>query len=317
MKRKRPIALISTGLIVCVLTLVSVPVLNFTVHKPGRAVLTYFKALENHDTHRALSMLDIPGNTNLNGVTDDILSGAASVPRQAKVLDSTRVNDDAYDVKVSYVQGSDTRETTFRVKRGERTFGTVQKWYIKLDQWPVITIDTGGVPTAQLNGVSVPAGETPVLFPVTYTVGFNSTYLRSDLQTVDVTEPDTTSAVHLTGKPTPELTKKVSEILKKQIDQCVKEKTLMPADCSFGKKTTNQILGDVKWSVKSYPNVTLENGASGIEMAPANVELTVSGKQRDAVTAFESTFTDTVTARMRAQVRIEGNNVTVVQEEAE
>lgn len=317
MKRKRPIALISTGLIVCVLTLVSVPVLNFTVHKPGRAVLTYFKALENHDTHRALSMLDIPGNTNLNGVTDDILSGAASVPRQAKVLDSTRVNDDAYDVKVSYVQGSDTRETTFRVKRDERTFGTVQKWYIKLDQWPVITIDTGGVPTAQLNGVSVPAGETPVLFPVTYTVGFNSTYLRSDLQTVDVTEPDTTSAVHLTGKPTPELTKKVSEILKKQIDQCVKEKTLMPADCSFGKKTTNQILGDVKWSVKSYPNVTLENGASGIEMAPANVELTVSGKQRDAVTAFESTFTDTVTARMRAQVRIEGNNVTVVQEEAE
>lgn len=317
MKRKRPIALISTGLIVCVLTLVSVPVLNFTVHKPGRAVLTYFKALENHDTHRALSMLDIPGNTNLNGVTDDILSGAASVPRQAKVLDSTRVNDDAYDVKVSYVQGSDTRETTFRVKRDERTFGTVQKWYIKLDQWPVITIDTGGVPTAQLNGVSVPAGETPVLFPVTYTVGFNSTYLRSDLQTVDVTEPDTTSAVHLTGKPTPELTKKVSEILKKQIDQCVKEKTLMPADCSFGKETTNQILGDVKWSVKSYPNVTLENGASGIEMAPANVELTVSGKQRDAVTAFESTFTDTVTARMRAQVRIEGNNVTVVQEEAE
>ena len=317
MKRKRPIALISTGLIVCVLTLVSVPVLNFTVHKPGRAVLTYFKALENHDTHRALSMLDIPGNTNLNGVTDDILSGAASVPRQAKVLDSTRVNDDAYDVKVSYVQGSDTRETTFRVKRDKRTFGTVQKWYIKLDQWPVITIDTGGVPTAQLNGVSVPAGETPVLFPVTYTVGFNSTYLRSDLQTVDVTEPDTTSAVHLTGKPTPELTKKVSEILKKQIDQCVKEKTLMPADCSFGKETTNQILGDVKWSVKSYPNVTLENGASGIEMAPANVELTVSGKQRDAVTAFESTFTDTVTARMRAQVRIEGNNVTVVQEEAE
>ena len=317
MKRKRPIALISTGLIVCVLTLVSVPVLNFTVHKPGRAVLTYFKALENHDTHRALSMLDIPGNTNLNGVTDDILSGAASVPRQAKVLDSTRVNDDAYDVKISYVQGSDTRETTFRVKRDKRTFGTVQKWYIKLDQWPVITIDTGGVPTAQLNGVSVPAGETPVLFPVTYTVGFNSTYLRSDLQTVDVTEPDTTSAVHLTGKPTPELTKKVSEILKKQIDQCVKEKTLMPADCSFGKETTNQILGDVKWSVKSYPNVTLENGASGIEMAPANVELTVSGKQRDAVTAFESTFTDTVTARMRAQVRIEGNNVTVVQEEAE
>lgn len=317
MKRKRPIALISTGLIVCVLTLVSVPVLNFTVHKPGRAVLTYFKALENHDTHRALSMLDIPSNTNFNGVTDDILSGAASVPRQAKVLDSTRVNDDAYDVKISYVQGSDTRETTFRVKRDERTFGTVQKWYITLDQWPVITIDTGGVPTAQLNGVSVPAGETPVLFPVTYTVGFNSTYLRSDLQTVDVTEPDTTSAVHLTGKPTPELTKKVSEILKKQIDQCVKEKTLMPADCSFGKETTNQILGDVKWSVKSYPNVTLENGASGIEMAPANVELTVSGKQRDAVTAFESTFTETVTARMRAQVRIEGNNVTVVQEEAE
>ena len=163
----------------------------------------------------------------------------------------------------------------------------------------------------------MPAGETPVLFPVTYTVGFNSTYLRSDLQTVDVTEPDTTSAVHLTGKPTPELTKKVSEILKKQIDQCVKEKTLMPAGCGFGKETTNQILGDVKWSVKSYPNVTLENGASGIEMAPANVELTVSGKQRDAVTAFESTFTDTVTARMRAQVRIEGNNVTVVQEEAE
>lgn len=317
MKRKWPIALISTGLIVCVLTLISVPVLNLTVHTPGRAVLTYFKALENHDTDRALTMLDIPHSTNLEGVTDDILSGAASVPRQAEVVDSTQVNDNEYDVKVSYVQGSDTRETTFRVKRNARTFGTVQKWYIKVDQWPVITIDTGGAPTAQLNGVSVPAGETPVLFPVTYTVDFNSTYLRSNLQTVDVAEPATTSDVNLTGKPTEELTKKVTEILKEQIDQCVKEKTLMPTGCGFGKETTNQILGDVKWKVKSYPHVTLENGASGIEMAPANVELTVSGKQRDAVTAFESTFTDTVTARMRAQVRIEGNNVTVVQEEAE
>ena len=317
MKRKWPIALISTGLIVCVLTLISVPVLNLTVHVPGRAVLTYFKALENHDTDRALTMLDIPHDRKLNGVSDDILSGAASVPKQAKVLDSKHVNDNEYDVKVSYVQGSDTRETTFRVTRDSRTFSTIQKWSIKVDQWPVIAIDAGGAPTAQLNGVSVPAGETRVLFPVTYTVGFNSTYLRSDYQTVDVTEPATTSDVHLTGKPTQELTKKVTEILKKQIDQCVQAKTLMPAGCGFGKEINNQILGDVKWKVKSYPHVTLENGPSGIEMAPTNVVFTVSGKQRDAVTAFESTFTDTVTTRMRAQVRIEGNNVTVIQEEAE
>lgn len=316
MRRKWPIALICTGIVLCLSTMLSVPILNFTVHVPGRAVLTYFKALEKHDTNRALTMLDIPHERKLDGVSDDILSGAASVPKQAKVLDSERVNENEYDVKVSYVQGSDTRETTFRVKRDARTFGTIQKWSIKIDQWPVIAIDAGGAPTAQLNGVSIPAGETRVLFPVTYTVGFNSTYLRSDYQTVDVTEPATTSDVHLTGKPTKELTKKVADIVKKQIDECMKATTLMPAGCGFGKETNNQILGDVKWKVKSYPHVTLENGASGIEMAPTSVEFTVSGKQRDAVTAFESTFTDTVTTRMRAKVRIEGNNVTVIQEEA-
>lgn len=313
MKRRGSFALVVAGALVCVLALFVVPILNLTVYVPGRAALAYFKALEKHDADRAMMFLDAPQPSYGDGISDEVLAGAASVPKQAKVLDSTRVKDKEYDVKVSYVQGSETREITLRLVRGDSGWGTTNAWAIKIEKWPAISIDAGGAPTALLNGTSVEATETPVLFPVTYSVGFNSTYLRSGIETVDVVDPTTTSDVHLTGKPTQELTKKVTEILKKQIDECMKSKTLMPTGCSFGKETNNQILGDVKWKVKSYPAVTLEQGASGIEMAPTNAVFTVSGKQRDAVTAYEYEFTDTVTTRMSAQVHVDGDKVSVTQ----
>lgn len=316
MRATRWIVAVIAGVVIMAVAVALVPIFNATIYSPAKTAMDYLTAVANHDVKRALSLVDAPRPTVSEGLSDGILNGAPTLPSNPRVETVAQVAPDTFDVTLAYVQGTKPSQITLRVVHATPTLGVFNNWAVQIPQWPTIDITASGIPTGVINGVSVPAQSVPVIFPAEYLVGFNTTYLQSDLQRVTVTGPDDHQKVDLAGKPTQALTDKVSEILNAQLDKCATAKTLQPAGCGFGKDTNNQILGDVTWKVKSYPTVSLETGPGGLTMAASNAVFTVSGRDRDSVTAFESDFTDTITTRITATVNVVGDQVTVTQTES-
>lgn len=290
-----------------------IPIFNVTRYTPARAAIAYLDAVGHQDVGRALSLLRAPEPGYLDGLAENILDGAPSLPSRPRVVNTTEVSDDEYAITVAYVQGSTPRETTLTVVRARNRAKVFNNWLVSIERWPVISISATGATVAHINGHPVRTRDVPVLFPVEYTVGFNTRYLQSNLQTANITAPSDQVDVKLDGKPTKALSERVTDIIKEQLDACATSTTLMPTGCGFGFETNNEIIGDVTWKVKSYPTVSLNAGKSGIEMAPANAVFTLTGTSRDAVTGHESTFTETVTSRIKAHVDVDGSKVTVTQ----
>ena len=307
------------GLVVIVLAVASVPLFNALVYTPANTAKLYLKSLAQGDAEQALALLAAPPADPGNALSPEVLQNAPSVPSQVKVKDSAEVDDDHYSVTLTYNLGANNYETVFSLERSADTWGLFRTWKISLDAWPTLELDVSGADIATINGVSVPVADAgiPVFFPLEYSVGFNAQYLQSSVERVAVTGGQEDPRVKLEAQPTQALTDKVQEIVNAQVDQCAEQKVLMPTGCSFGYTTNNDILGDVTWSVDTYPTVELKATADGLEMVSSGARFTVEGRYRDAVTAMESDFRETVDTQITAMVSVVDDQVIVNQTDAQ
>ncbi|NJI21466.1 hypothetical protein HBJ00_22980, partial [Aeromonas veronii] len=85
------------------------------------------------------------------------------------------------------------------------------RWAIEQKAWPTLDLDVSGSSTATVNGFSVSAGEVPVLFPATYLVGFDATFLKSKSERAEVTAPGDSPKISLAPQPTAKLEQAVAE----------------------------------------------------------------------------------------------------------
>lgn len=309
--------LVFAAVVVVLFTVAAVPVLNATVYSPGRTVAAYLHAVESGNAAQALGMLVAPPARVSTALTQPTLENAPALPSAGRILDE-QVDGDRATVRAGFNLGESSHEEEFALVRAGHTWGLFDRWLITVEEWPRIALDVTGPASVEINGLSAPAdqGAVPVLFPVGYTAGFDARYLRSEFSRVDLVTPGQVAEVRLQPQPTDVLRGHVQQQVNDQLDACAQATTLMPAGCTFGYETNHQILGDVDWSVVSYPVVSLTTEGAQLTVAPTEAVVEVSGRSRDIVTAYESDFTEQLRIRITAAVLVENSSVTVVPEPA-
>lgn len=300
--------LLISALLVIVLTVAAVPLLNLSVYTPARAAEAYISAIEDADAERAFSYLTSPTPSSTLALNHDVLNAAPDLPRDAEATTVSTDGDHA-KVSLSYVLASQTQTVELSLVKLPATAGLFDRWAIEQEEWPRLDLQVSGSSTATVNGYGVAAGEVPVLFPATYLVGFDATYLESKSERTEVTAPTDTATIELSPEPTPKLEQAVDEQVTEHLRKCVKSETLYPAGCVFGYDTDNEILGDVKWSLTREPQVSLTASGNDLELTPSTVEVRVQGRYRDIVTAAEHDFDETLSFVMGGSVIVKSSQV--------
>ncbi|WP_209370265.1 hypothetical protein [Brevibacterium renqingii] len=278
--------LLISALTIIVLTVAAVPLLNLTVYTPARAAEAYIGALEDGNAHRAFSYLSSPTPSSTLALSSEVLSAAPDLPRDAEA-ETVSVDGDHAKVRLSYTLSSQEQTIDLTMVRLPASAGLFDRWAIEQKEWPTLTLDVSGSSTATVNGYGVSAGSVPVLFPASYLVGFDATYLKSKSERAEVTAPGDSPTITLSPEPTAELEETVTEQVTDHLEDCVKSKTLMPAGCVFGYDTDNEIIGDISWSLERRPQISLTASGNDLELTPSTVEVRVKGRYRDIVTAAE------------------------------
>lgn len=302
--------LLISALVVIVLTVASVPLLNLTVYTPARTVEAYMSAIEQGNAERAFSYLSSPTPGSTLALSQDVLSAAPDLPREASA-ETVSTDGDRAKVRLSYVLSSQTHSVDLDLVRLPAAAGLFDRWAIEQKAWPTLDLDVSGSSTATVNGFSVSAGEVPVLFPATYLVGFDATFLKSKSERAEVTAPGDSPKISLAPQPTAKLEQAVAEQVDEHLRSCVKAKTLMPSGCVFGYETDNEILGDVEWSIVREPKVSLTSSGGDLELTPATAEVRIKGRYRDIVTADERDLDETLSFVLGGSVVVRSSQVRV------
>ncbi|GAA4509253.1 hypothetical protein [Brevibacterium yomogidense] len=301
--RARQLAI--AGLLVVVLTVASVPVLGMVAYGPAQTVSAYFDALDRRDAEAAVGRLLTGEITDGWALTDEALDGAPSLPTRVSVTHAETDGDRA-TATVEYDLDGTTRTQDFSLVRTPGTWGLFPVWLIDPGTLPRMDLVVDGASTVRINSADVPAPRDglPVLYPVEYSVGFAEHYFRSGVQNtvVDGSAPEV--EVRLAAEPTEDLRDEVDDLVRAHLDGCATATTLMPAGCTFGFDSVNQILGDVSWEIVEYPEVRLSTERRRLVTAPTEGVARVSGRYRDIVTATESDFDEPITFTFTAVVSV-------------
>lgn len=300
--------LLISALVIIVLTVATVPLLNLTVYTPARAAEAYIGAIEDGNAERAFSYLSSPTPSSTLALSSQVLNAAPDLPREASAETLSSDGDHA-EVRLSYVLSSQKHTVELSMVRLPASAGLFDRWAIEQKEWPTLGLEVSGSSTATVNGFGVAAGSVPVLFPASYLVGFDATYLKSKSQRAEVTEPGESPTVALSPKPTAKLEQTVRDQVTDHLRQCVKAKTLMPSGCVFGYDTDNEILGDVKWSIVNEPQISLTSSGNDLELTPATVKVRIEGRYRDIVTAAEHDFDETLSFVLGGSVVVKSSQV--------
>jgi hypothetical protein len=300
--------LLISALTVVVLTVAAVPLLNFTVYTPARAAEAYISAIERGDAQSAFSYLSTPTPSSTLALSDEVLSAAPDLPREPEA-ETVSVDDDHAKVRLSYNLSSQEQTVDLNMVRLPASAGLFNRWAIEQEEWPTLTLDVSGSSTATVNGYGVSTGSVPVLFPASYLVGFDATYLKSRSQRTEVTAPGDSPTVKLSPEPTTKLEQTVEEQVTDHLQDCMKSKTLMPAGCVFGYDTDNEIIGDVSWSLERSPQIGLTSSGNDLELTPSTVEVRVKGRYRDIVTAAEHDFDEKLSFVLGGSVVVKSSQV--------
>lgn len=77
------------------------------------------------------------------------------------------------------------------------------------------------------------------------------------------------TAVDVQAEPTDEFTQTIQERLDTVLDECVTKRVLLPANCPFGRVTSDRLQDDPVWSVVDYPRVVLAPRGNDWVIEPA------------------------------------------------
>lgn len=300
--------LLISALTVVVLTVAAVPLLNFTLYTPARAAEAYIGALEQGDANRAFSYLSAPTPNSTLALSDEVLSAAPDLPREAEAK-TLSVDGDHAKVRLSFSLSSQEQTIDLTMVRLPASAGLFDRWAIEQKEWPTLSLNVSGSSTATINGYGVSTGKVPVLFPASYLVGFDATYLKSKSERAEVTAPGDSPTVTLSPEPTAKLEETVEQQVTDHLKDCMKSKTLMPSGCVFGYDTDNTIIGDITWSLERSPQIGLTSSGNDLELTPSTVEVRVKGRYRDIVTAAEHDLDEKLSFVLGGSVVVKSSRV--------
>jgi hypothetical protein len=229
--------------------------LNNDVYSAHGFVRSYLQALERKDADEALAFAGVvvPESEAATLLVDEALGGVGDIRLLSEVADG-----DEHVVRFAYAIDGAEEITEFRVRPTGTTFGLFSTWAFASSPLARLDVSVVGDSRFTANGVDAPAG-TPllVLAPGAYAVDRDTELLDTAGVTVAVTAIGDTESVDIFATPTSAFTAEATDAVAAFLDTCATQQVLKPTGCPFGYSEANRIEGVPRWSVESYPQVTL------------------------------------------------------------
>lgn len=269
----------SASVLVLVAGLIVLSQVNGRTFSPEAAVKSYFAALSDGDAEKALSIADVDVPTEQRQLlTNDVLSAAKALPAEV-TIDQATISGTTATVSATYdIGGSKTTDSFSLVKAGKKGL-FFDDWRLQAPSLMNLNVDTSGLSTVKVNGVDVktpPEGLSLPSFPGLYTVGLAEKNELISTEPVELrtffaggsgaAEEGDSEPAALAPQPTDAFRTEMNNQVKTLIDSCAKKTVAEPDGCPFGSSTaTIYEATNIKWSISSYPTVTLgsDSGSEG------------------------------------------------------
>ncbi|WP_423058371.1 hypothetical protein [Brevibacterium linens] len=259
-----------------VAAIIVVTQLNGHMFGPEATVEKYFSELSDGDAEGALKVadVDVPQESRTL-LTNDVLGGSKALPDDVTVEDA-EISGDTATVAVTYDVGGSKGNSTLTLHKAGKKALFFDDWALKSPDLLTLTVDTPGLKKVKVNGIDVDSdGSTLSLpaFPGLYTIDLAE---RSDLITADAVEVRAFLGddANMEGEETPLLSAhpsdafraEVDKQVKTLIDSCAKKSVAQPDGCPFGSSLADSYdATDLKWSISSYPTVTVADDTMGAD----------------------------------------------------
>ena len=276
-KKAKLVSVVAGGaVLLLVAALIVVTQLNGHMFGPEATVEKYFGELSDGDAEGALKVadVDVPQESRTL-LTNDVLGGSKALPDDVTVEDA-EISGDTATVAVSYDVGGSKGNSTLTLHKAGKKALFFDDWALKSPDLLTLTVDTPGLKKVKVNGIDVDSdGSTLSLpaFPGLYTIDLAE---KSDLITADAVEVRAFLGddANMEGEETPLLSAhpsdafraEVDKQVKTLIDSCAKKSVAQPDGCPFGSSLADSYdATDLKWSISSYPTVTVADDTMGAD----------------------------------------------------
>jgi len=268
---------------------VTIVVVNTSYFGPQKTVQDYLQALRDGDGAKALGLL----HATVPSVNAAVLNGSGLKESQADIKDVSvgkpkGLPGNKSQVTVSYTIDGAKLSTDFELAKGPKHWLFFDTWTFVPATLPTLDVSVINATQASLNGIDVnmPSGKNSfaVFYPGKYDAEYRSDLFAAPVVARNVTGPAAIPAVVLTTGPTTKLLSQVDETIHGYLDACAKQAVLMPADCPLSASTDNRVVSAVKWSIVSYPEVSITAYGGRWVMAPLTTKAQVDFQEQNLYT---------------------------------
>ena len=262
-----------SAVIIIIAAFVVVNQVNGHMFGPEAAVEKYFSELSDGDAEDALKMADVDVPSEQRQLlTNEILGASKALPKDVTVEDA-EVNGNSATVSANYDIGGSKGKTSFSLHKAGKKGLFFDEWKLQSPELFYLSVETPGLSKVKVNGIDVDTTESGLAlpaFPGMYTVGLAE---ETDLVSADEIEARAFFAegadmegyepALLAAQPTDAFRTEVNNQVKTLIDSCAKKTVAQPDGCPFGSfSAENRDATNIKWSVSSYPTVSVASDSS-------------------------------------------------------
>ncbi len=296
--------------------------LNATVFGAGDFVRVYLDALARGDAQSALALpgVDSAGADDLL-LEDDVLTGLTGI----RQLSDDDLGDGHHRVTFAWMAPAGDGTTSFEVERVGTRLGLFPEWGFAESPVATITLEVQHDPRFTANDIRHSTGrdaagavDYAVLVPGSYVLGHSSTFLRASEVTVLADEVGAVLDAAVDVQAGPPFAATLGEEVLTHLDECATQRVLFPTGCPFGQTITNRVVSDPVWTIAAYPELQIgpgsEYGTWVAGPAPGTAHLVV-----DVKSLFDgsvSTFDEDVVFEVSYTIAIDGNTLSVVEDQA-
>ncbi len=282
----------SVGVLLLVTFAAAIGSLQRDVYSPSGFVTAYVEALARHDARAALAMpgvdtgraalaaAGLPTTPSRELLRSDVLTDIVDI----RVLHDDVLGNGEHQVTVTATAGGHRVTSMFRVEQSGSVLGLLPTWRFSTTPLAAASVSVEHATQFTVDGhtldtrVAAPGhpedafnthGDYLVFAPGAYRLGHTSTYLTADPVTVLAQKPGAVTAAAVVAMPTERFTSQVSRQLNDYLDGCAKQQVLQPSGCPFGVQIDDRVQDAPKWTMATYPQVSIVAGPTGWQMSQA------------------------------------------------
>ena len=260
--------------------------LNLTLYSASGFVGSYLNALARHDAAGALSLRGVEAPS---GVSRQLLvSQAMGDLEDIRLVSDADKGGGRHSVTYSYLAAGQKGSTTFEVRHTGPRLGLFSGWAFEASPIAPLTVTPLHDEEFRVNGLDVASAAgagTPtsygVFSPGGYVLSHASRYFTAAKTTAVVTGTGPVEAT-VDIQANAAFVKEVQKQLDDHLDKCVTQKVLLPTGCPMGKQISDRIQDEPRWSMVTYPVVTIvpgpEPGTWAVPATPGSAHLKVTVK---------------------------------------